>query len=456
MKTKSMTASCLLLAVTMFAAACSTSSADGEDGADGAVGSDGADADASEVVAESWPQPDENTSGEILVWASESFVNSFEHNVPAFNEAHPEIEVTFRSQSQRETNRNVRLSLSAGTGGPDVAVIEDSVLQQFVQLQGLSDMTELVEPHLENINDYKAGLVESDGRYFGFPWEGGPVMIYYRQDLFEEAGIDPEAIETWDDYYAAAVQLKERTGVAIAADGMATNDARTFEKFLWQQGLGYVDDSGDVAVDSPGAVRALEFMGRLWDEELVLDRQQYEDGWTSAANSGEFATVIGAAWVGRVLDLFWAPDTSGLWRAMPLPVWEEGGARTANDGGSALVIPEQSEQKEAARAFVEFMLTRTESHVNIWEKETRWTAWEPTYDDPAISAPVEFFGGQPVGELYAELAQEIPEAGIYGVDYPEMNEIMAAEIQSFTLGDQTAEEAVTNAAHLMRQYTGRS
>ena len=34
--------------------------------------------------------------------------------------------------------------------------------------------------------------------------------MFYRADLFKEAGIDPNSIETYDDYIAAGKKLQEK------------------------------------------------------------------------------------------------------------------------------------------------------------------------------------------------------------------------------------------------------
>ena len=44
-----------------------------------------------------------------------------------------------------------------------------------------------------------------------------------------------------------------------------------------------------------------------------------------------------------------------------MPTMEEGQVRGANDGGSAFVIPEQSQNKEAAWALTEFLFGRGRS-----------------------------------------------------------------------------------------------
>jgi lactose/L-arabinose transport system substrate-binding protein len=80
---------------------------------------------------------------------------------------------------------------------------------------------------------------------------------------------------------------------------------------------------------------------------------------------------------------------------------------------------------------------------------------ETTYTDPFFEEPDPYFSDQPVRQLFAEIVNEIPEAGIYTADYQEMNGLLVPEIQRFAVGDQSAEEALANAANAIRDRTQR-
>jgi lactose/L-arabinose transport system substrate-binding protein len=80
---------------------------------------------------------------------------------------------------------------------------------------------------------------------------------------------------------------------------------------------------------------------------------------------------------------------------------------------------------------------------------------ETVYDDPYFSEADPYYGGQAVRELFTEIVREIPDAGIYNVDYQEMNSLMSEQIQRFAIGQVTASEALAAAAREIRSRTGR-
>jgi ABC-type glycerol-3-phosphate transport system substrate-binding protein len=92
----------------------------------------------------------------------------------------------------------------------------------------------------------------------------------------------------------------------------------------------------------------------------------------------------------------------------------------------------------------------------MYSQKDIFPALHTTYSDPFFGEPDPYFGDQEVRALFAEVEAEVPVAGIYNTDYALMNQLTAAEIQKFALGEQTASEALANAAQAIRDKTGRS
>lgn len=402
------------------------------------------------------PSGDPDLSADLVVWGWEAAINTLKEVEPDFKAAYPNVNVEYVIQPPADTYRNIQLAVSAGSGAPDVSVIEDSHLAQFVELGALADITDQVAPYKSLMNPYKWQAAESEGRTYAMPWDSGPVALYYRRDVFEEAGVDPTSIETWDDYYEAAKAIKTETGKPMLQNSKARNSGRLLEMLIWQRGLGYVDEQGAVILDKDPKIReTLEYLGRFWEEDLTLDNEEWTDPWYAAFADGEVATQIAAVWMGTFFKSFIAPEAEGDWGVIKLPIWEEGDAQASNDGGSQLAIFEESEQKEAAWAYVEYHLGREESQLTMYRELDIFPSLETTYDDPFFSEPDPYFGGDEARVLFAEVVAEIPSAGMYTADYQEMNAILAPEIQKFAMGQQTAEQTLANAASAIRDQTQR-
>src|SRR5688500_17651574 len=183
------------------------------------------------------PNPD--IQGNLSLWAWDTAIAGLQAVDPVFQQAFPNITVEYVPRPPADTYQQLQLAASAGSGGPDIALIEDSHLAQFAQLGVLADVTDQVSPYVDKMNSYKWPPAQVDDRSYAMPLDSGTFAVFYRRDVLETAGIDPESIATWDDYYNAATTIKEAAGVPMLQLARARNDGRTFEMMLWQQGLGY-------------------------------------------------------------------------------------------------------------------------------------------------------------------------------------------------------------------------
>ena len=413
------------------------------------------------VLALSAALAQDQPSGEITVWGWKAAMDPIRNSglLDDFKAEYPDVEVNFVDYATADLYQQLQLAISSGVGAPDVALVESSHLAQFVDFGGLADLTERVQPYLTDVNQFKWTQAELGGSYYAMPWDSGPVVMYYRRDVFEAAGLptDPEAVSnsvaTWSDYLELCQTIKEATGSDCFAQNKANNYARSFEMMLWQQGLGYYNEQGEITVDSSQNVATLEMLGRFWDAGLLSDQLEWTDGWYAelASEESPVATLVIAGWMGTFLKDWIAPGTEGLWGVALMPAMDVGQVRAANDGGSNFVISEQSENKDAAWAFTEFMLGREESQVELFAASDFLPSLETTYDAPVFSEPDPFFGGQEVREIYIEVAREIPQAYIYGPNYTLMNGYVATAIQKYATGNATAEEALQEAANAIRQ-----
>jgi len=400
--------------------------------------------------------PHPEMSAKLTIWGWDAAIKGLQAADADFKQAYPNVQLDYVARKPADTYQQLQLAASAGTGLPDISVIEDSHLAQFVSLGVLADLTSNVQPYISQFNPYRWQQASAEGKYYAMPWDSGPVAIFYRRDLFQKAGVDPDSIKTWDDYYSAAKTIKEKAGVPMWQQSKAKNDGRLFEMLMWQQGLGYVDKDGNVILDKdPGIEQALSYMGKFWQESLAADTEPWTDPWYKEMADGTVATVPEAAWMGGFLKSFIAPDTAGKWGVFNLPAWKAGGVQSSNDGGSSLAIFDQSKQKEAAWAYTEFHLGRPDAMIKIYEQSDFYPGLQTTYNDPAFQQADPYYNGQKVRAFFADVAKNIPIAGVYTSDYQEMNSLLTPEIQKFALGQQSAKDALANAAKAIRDKTNR-
>jgi len=390
---------------------------------------------------------DTSLSADLKIWGWEGAIEALQAADTAFQAAYPNVKFEYVKRPPADTYQQLQLAASAGSGGPDISMIEDSHLAQYVQLGVLADITDQVAPYVEKMNSYKWDQAKAEGRVYAMPWDSGPCAVFYRRDIFEKAGVDPESLGTWDDYYNAAKTIREKADVPMLQEAKAKNSGRTFETLLWQRGLGYIDADGKLILDTePKVQETLEYLGKFWQEDLAADTESWTDPWYKAFADGKVATIPGAVWMGTFFKSFIAPDAAGKWGVVRLPAWAGEESRASNDGGSALAVWAGTKQQDAAWAYIEYHLGRDDSQLAMYKASDIFPSLETTYSDSFFKEPDPYFGDETVRTLFAQIVKEIPKAGVYSPNYQEMNSLLTPEIQKYALGKQDAQTALKAAA----------
>jgi lactose/L-arabinose transport system substrate-binding protein len=411
---------------------------------------------------------DTEPSGNIVVWMQRANQDQIENTVlPAFYEAYPNITVEFVNYSPNEVGQNLALAIQGGAGAPDVALMENNQIPRIVDLGGVMDVTDLIADDMADFNASVLQMGVRDGRNYSIPWDVGPVVMFYRRDIFEAAGLpsDPDSVSelvaTWDGYFTVCETIKAETGLPCFASNRANNIGELWMSVLWSQGLGWWDDENRLTVNDAPQVEALELLGRFWDADLVSDDLEWTDGWYASLNETALeggvvqpvASLISGGWMGGFLKNWAAPDTAGLWGGVPMPAVEAGGTRAANLGGSSYTIPLQSTNPEAAWAFINFV-NSTESQIALLEYGDIFPARASTYDDPLFSEPDAYFADQFVREVYAEAALNTPLANLIGINGIFIGNTTDVAVQQYATGQATAQEALDAATETIRLETG--
>jgi ABC-type glycerol-3-phosphate transport system substrate-binding protein len=137
-----------------------------------------------------------------------------------------------------------------------------------------------------------------------------------------------------------------------------------------------------------------------------------------------------------------------------MPAMVAGQVRSANDGGSNLVIPDQSQNKAAAWALTAWLLSRPDSQVAIFKASDFFPSLTTTYTDPIFNEPDSFFANQNTRQAYIAAANIIPLGYVYGPNYALMNKYVSTAIQKVSTGASSAQDALTEAAKGIRNDTG--
>ncbi|WP_019637505.1 ABC transporter substrate-binding protein [Paenibacillus fonticola] len=412
-------------------------------------------------AASNEPSSTGNDPVKLVVWIWETAKDGLDLNMEAFQAKYPNIEVEFQTMKSTDLYSKYLITSSTSDAVPDIIAVESTNLSQIVQIDSLLDITDRVEPYKDKMSAYKWEDATKDGKIYAMPWDSGPVVMFYRNDLFAEAGLptDPEEvaqkIQTWEDYYEAAKLVKEKTGAYMYGDSKTNSSSRMFESMMWQRGLWYFDNNGNVAVDSPEVKESADFLIKMQKEELVFDARANTDQWGNGIRDGKIATVVGGSWHDAIIENQYSPSDAGKWSITMMPKWSKEDAYTgANQGGANLAINKNSKHPEEAWNFIEFMLGNEESQVKMMTGAGLFPALL-LGDDVSMDEASAYFNNQPIRKVYAQsLANTYPLA--YTSDFPMANKLMTDVWAKVFLNDMSSEQALKEMANELRSKTKRN
>lgn len=165
----------------------------------------------------------------------------------------------------------------------------------------------------ETFDQNSLELLQLDGAQLAVPSDAFPMLLYYRKDLFQEAGLAPptdfESIRT----AAETLDSGDVAGIVAATTASEQFTSQTIEHFALANGCDLVDDAGEVALGSPACVRTFDYFASLMRDTSV-DGEQDTNTTRATYFSGRAGMVV---WSSFLLD-----ELGGL-RSDALPTCDE-------------------------------------------------------------------------------------------------------------------------------------
>lgn len=348
-------------------------------------------------------------SGEDVTLTFTSWIPGIEDAVAIWNEQNPDIQVEVQTgpSGNAGTYQNFFNQLEAGNA-PDLGQIEYDALPNFRVQDGLVDLgaCEDVLAAEDQFLDWTWGQVTlgTEDEVYGIPQDQGPMALFYRSDLFEQNNIPVPT--TWEEYRAAAEQIRALGGYIT---NFSDSDINQFAGFVWQAGGQWFQNDGDawtVDLTSEESTQVAEYWQDLIENDLVSTYPAWTDEWNNAYNSGEVWTWNSAVW-GANSILSGAPDTSGNWSVALAPQWEAGEQKAGNWGGSSIAVFNGTDHLYEAAQFALWLNTSEEALTSLNQTAQIYPATTAGLELPVLQEGVEFYGGQPIYDVFAEAATQV-------------------------------------------------
>ncbi len=382
-------------------------------------------------------------SGDLVFAMGVDSSGTLQDLVDRFNQEHRgEFQVRYREMPADTGQYFDQLRTELQAAASEIDVIGGDVIwpAQFAANGWILDLSDrFSESERQKFLPAPVDSLVYEGAIYGVPWFTDAGMLYYRQDLLEEAGFS-EPPATWEEMKGIALRVKQDTGTR---DGFAFQGAQ-YEggtvnglEYIWTHG-GDVLSGEEVIIESLESVAGLETERSMISDGVASQAvSTYKEQETDPALLGG-RTVFCRNWP-YMYALAEDPEISriepGQIGIAPLPAGE-GGQNFAGLGGWNMMINANSQRQEEAWEFVRWM-TGEEGQRARALAATLLPTRKPLYEDQEILEKV------PVIRLGKEAIQSTKSRPVSPY-YSDMSLAMAEQFNLSLKGEIEPQAAVQN------------
>jgi multiple sugar transport system substrate-binding protein len=283
-------------------------------------------------------------------------------------ERHPDIDIEIKYRQFVYPNERTEFLRAMSNQTPVDLMSADQIwLGEFAGKGLLTDLTNFTERWGRSSEWYEVnwdGGAHNDKIYGIWVWTDVR-GLYYWKDLLKQAGVDPNSLNTWDGYIAAAKTLNtflRSKGIEGAHLTGASHSPDLWYPYLWMLGGNIVErKSGHPnqglywfpAYNGTEGVRALQFLKDQVDAGI---QPQKNHSWGEELVNRKFAMMVEASHV----PLYFSPeqrkDLKEKVGFLPLPTPMGNNRTTTMMGGWELVISITSKNKDLAGELITIMV----------------------------------------------------------------------------------------------------
>jgi len=311
-----------------------------------------------------------------------------------YKEKNPTTDLEISKFDLGDMVQKITTSLVAGSGLPDLADVEQGYFRKFVYGEGLLDLEPFgVTAHKDEIPKWawEAGLSPNKSKVLFIYYSLGIAVIHYRRSIFKNAGLPdtPEEVQklistTWQDNMNAGEKISKEKG-----PWMYDNASDICWMYRDQYNPVWYDESAkkfqfDTPVMLDGLKLALDARKRGLDSKVA----PWTPEWNNTFKMGTVATYAYGDWLAMNIMQYGGESTKGDWGMVPVP-----GTTGATAGGSLLCGFAQTKHPEEVGKVLSFMSFDKAAQIKQLDYYC-FPSLIASWDDPKMSEPEEFYGGQ--------------------------------------------------------------
>ncbi len=347
------------------------------------------------------------------------------------------LPITYSTFETNQLETKILTGWVGGAGGPDLVSIGDNNLPGYVHRKliapvdptafGFSTLQELIDA-------YEPGALTGfmvDGKLYGIPMDSASLSMYYRKDMFKEAGLDPDKPPTtWEEVteYGKKLIKRDSAGHVIRAGWSWEARSLSSQFYYWgtllpQKGVDFLNADGTRnGFNNAAGMAAFQFLYDTFNTSqisalglapVISPIDDFGAGKTAMMNSG--------FWLAPSLEAQYPAVNykDGIYGIARLPQFASGKKATRLNPWVWMVSANSKVIKETWQ-FVSYM---TKSPVNqaIWVSQAQYIQpWKGLSTSPTMQ-----------GIPYASVFLEDSKLGVPTPRTPQFNQLATAVARAY-------------------------
>jgi len=326
--------------------------------------------------------------------------------VALFNKTHPDIHIALNNVGSGPIEYNKLFTAIKATNEPDLSQIEFQTLPQFETTGSLVELSQYGANSVKNqFPSWMWNQVSLNNGIYAIPQDGGPMVLYYRSDIFNTYHLPVPT--TWAQYADDAAKLHAANPKSYITDFPPRNPGQ-FVGYIWQNGGSMFSISGQswkVSINNPQALQVAAYWQDLISKKLVKTEPDFTNSWYNELQTGTLATWFSGAWGNGILQQN-APQSAGKWRVAPLPQWQAGQNASSNWGGSTTVVFKNTKHPQQASVFAQWISANVQS-AELEFSTGAYPASLAALSSSTVNSAQPFFGNQVINQVFSTSSQQV-------------------------------------------------
>ena len=377
----------------------------------------------------------------LKFWAMGTEAEYVTKLVPEFQRENPGIKVDVQQIPWNAAQEKL-VTAFASDNTPDICQLGNTWIPQFASLDAIISLDDFItrSPSI-NKENYFEGVWDTnvmDSSVYGIPWYIDTRLMFYRTDVFKEAGYD-EPPRTWAELYDLCKKIKALfPGQDKYAIYLPTNEWNPFIMFALENNAKLLKDNNTMGdFEQKEFKEAFSYLTKFHKEKLAPIGISEVTNVYQAFVEKYFSIYISGPWNINEFKKWMTGSLADKWSTAPMPAKNGDhypGVSLA--GGSSLVIFKNCEHKQEAWRFIEF-LSQTSTQLQFYRLLYNLPAVKAAWEDSSLA-----------NNKYMKAFRVQFENVVATPKVPEWEQIAFAKVQQYAelvvRGVMTVDEAVKN------------